>query len=108
MKLTSELVKEISNIKKEPVWMTNFRLKAFKAFTELKEPNFGPKLNIDYDSINYYKKREENLTDNWDDISCEVRNIFDDLGVIKAEKEYLNGMGAQYDSEVIYHNMIKE
>ena len=108
MKLTSELVKEISNIKKEPVWMTNFRLKAFKAFTELKEPNFGPKLNIDYDSINYYKKREENLTDNWNDISCEVRNIFDDLGVIKAEKEYLNGMGAQYDSEVIYHNMIKE
>ena len=57
---------------------------------------------------NYYKEREDNLTDNWDNISNDVRNIFDGLGVISAEKKYLDGVGAQYDSEVIYHNMTKE
>ena len=108
MKLTKDDIKNISSIKEEPSWMLDFRLQSFDYFQKAKEPNFGPKLNIDYDSINYYKKREENLTDNWNNISCEVRDVFDNLGVIKAEKEYLNGLGAQYDSEVIYHNMIKE
>ena len=108
MKLTSDDIKNISTIKEEPEWMFEFRLNAFNYFKECEEPNFGPKLNIDYDSINYYKKREEELTDNWNNISCDVRNIFDNLGVIKAEKQYLDGMGAQYDSEVIYHNMIDE
>ena len=108
MKLTSDDIKNISSIKEEPVWMLEFRLKAYNHFINAKEPNFGPKLKIDYDSINYYKKREEELTDNWNNISCDVRNIFDNLGVIKAEQKYLDGMGAQYDSEVIYHNMIKE
>lgn len=108
MKLTEELVKEISNIKKEPKWMTNFRIKAYHTFTEKEEPNFGPKLNIDYNNITYYKKRTQDLTNNWDNVSNDVRNIFDNLGIIKAEKNYLDGIGAQYDSEVIYHNMIKE
>ena len=108
MKLTSDDIKNISTIKEEPEWMLDFRLKAFKCFQETSEPNFGPKLNIDYDSINYYKKREEELTNDWNNISCNVRNIFDNLGVISAEKKYLDGMGAQYDSEVIYHNMISE
>ena len=108
MKLTSEVVKKISRIKNEPEWMLDFRLTALDAFNKSTNPHFGPKLEIDYDSINYYKERENNLTDNWNNISCEVRNIFDDLGVISAEKKYLDGMGAQYDSEVIYHNMNKE
>ena len=108
MQLTENLVKEISKIKQEPNWMTEFRLKSFNSFINLKEPNFGPKLKIDYNSITYYKKREQDITDNWDNIDDKVRNIFDDLGVIKAEKNYLDGIGAQYDSEVIYHNMIKE
>ena len=108
MKLTKDDIKNISTIKEEPEWMLEFRLKAFEYFKQSKEPNFGPKINIDYDSINYYKKREEELTDDWNNISCDVRNIFDNLGVIKAEKQYLDGMGAQYDSEVIYHNMINE
>ena len=105
MKLTSNVVKEISKIKKEPEWMLDFRLTALDAFLKSSNPSFGPKLDIDYDSINYYKKREENLTDNWEKLSCNVRNLFDDLGVISAEKKYLDGVGAQYDSEVIYHNM---
>ena len=108
MKLTSDDIKEISRIKEEPIWMLEQRLTAFNYFEQAKEPNFGPKLNIDYDSINYYKKREEELTNDWNNISCNVRNVFDNLGVIDAEKKYLDGMGAQYDSEVIYHNMIKE
>lgn len=108
MRLTREDIKNISSIKNEPLWMLDFRLNSFECFSKFKEPNFGPKLNIDYDSINYYKKRDEVLTDNWDDISEDVRGIFDNLGVIKAEEKYLDGMGAQYDSEVIYHNMIKE
>jgi len=108
MKLTIEDIKYISSIKDEPTWMLDFRIRSYQYFINANEPNFGPKLNIDYDSINYYKKREEQLTNDWNNISCEVRNIFDNLGVIKAEKDYLDGMGAQYDSEVIYHNMIKE
>lgn len=108
MKLTEEDIKNISSIKEEPEWMLKFRLNSYQYFIQGEEPKFGPKLKIDYDSINYYKKREEQLTNDWNDISCEVRDIFDNLGVINAEKKYLDGIGAQYDSEVIYHNMIKE
>ena len=108
MKLTKEIVKKISNIKNEPKWMLDFRLKSLETFLKSSNPSFGPKLDIDYDNINYYKEREENLTNNWNNLSCEVRNLFDDLGVISAEKKFLDGVGAQYDSEAIYHNMTKE
>lgn len=108
MQLTVNDIKNISTIKEEPHWMLDFRINSFNYFKESTEPDFGPKLNIDYDSINYYKKRDEELTNDWNNISDDVRGIFDDLGVIEAEKKYLDGMGAQYDSEVIYHNMIKE
>ena len=108
MKLTREVVENISKIKQEPKWMLDLRLKSYEYFKDSKDPNFGPKLKIDYDSINYYKEREEELTNDWNNISCEVRDVFDNLGVISAEKKYLDGMGAQYDSEVIYHNMISE
>ena len=108
MKLTNDVIKKISSIKGEPKWMLDFRLTSLDAFNKSSNPNFGPKLDIDYDSITYYKEREEKLTDNWNNISCGVRNLFDDLGVISAEKNYLDGIGAQYDSEVIYHNMLSE
>jgi len=108
MRLTKDVVKKISSIKNEPDWMLDFRLNALEAFEKSSDPSFGPKLDIDYDSINYYKEREDNLTNNWDNISSDVRNIFDDLGVISAERKFLDGVGAQYDSEVIYHNMNKE
>ena len=108
MKLTTDVVKKISKIKNEPEWMLNFRLTALDAFNKSNNPSFGPKLDIDYESINYYKERENNLTDNWNNISCEVRNLFDNLGVISAEKKFMGGVGAQYDSEVIYYNMNKE
>lgn len=108
MKLTREVIEDISNIKNEPDWMREFRIKSFEYFIKSSDPDWGPKINVDFDSITYYKKRTEELTNDWEKISCAIRNEFKDLGVIDAEDKYLDGMGAQYDSEVIYHNMIKE
>ena len=108
MKLTDKVVTRISNIKNEDEWMLNFRLESLKCFLNKGQPDFGPKIKVDFDSITYYKEREEDLTNDWNNVSCKVRNLFDDLGVISAEKKYLDGVGAQYDSEVIYHNMIEE
>jgi len=108
MKLTKEIIKEISTIKNEPEWMYQFRIKAFEYFENAKNPNWGPNIEVDFDSINYYKKRTEELTNDWEKISCAIRNEFKNLGVIDAENKYLDGIGAQYDSEVIYHNMIHE
>ena len=108
MKLTKEIVKEISMIKNEPDWMREFRLKSFEYFDNAKDPDWGPSIDVDFDSITYYKKRTEELTNDWEKISCAIRNEFKDLGVIDAEAKYLDGIGAQYDSEVIYHNMIRE
>ena len=108
MKLTRDVIKEISNIKNEPEWMREFRIKSFECFDKMENPKWGPELNIDFDTITYYKKRTEELTNDWEKISCAIRNEFRDLGVIDAENKYLDGIGAQYDSEVIYHNMIKE
>ncbi len=108
MKLTHEVIKKISKIKNEDEDMLNFRLKCLESFNSLPNPSFGPEINIDYDKITYYKERTNDITDNWNNISCEIKKEFDDLGVINAEKKYLDGIGAQYDSEVIYHNMIEE
>lgn len=108
MKLTKEVIKNISKIKNEDDDMLNFRLKCLESFNSLPNPSFGPEINIDYDQITYYKERKNDITDNWNNISCEIKKEFDDLGVINAEKKYLDGIGAQYDSEVIYHNMIEE
>ena len=108
MGLTREIVLEISKIKNEPDWMRDFRLDSFNYFDKAGNPNWGPKIKADFDTITYYKKRENELTNDWEKISCAIRNEFKDLGVIEAEHKYLDGMGAQYDSEVIYHNMILE
>lgn len=88
MKLTEDVVKKISKIKGEPQWMQEFRLRSLDAFKKSSNPHFGPKIDIDYDTINYYKERTDALTDNWDNISCDVRNVFDKLGVISAEKNF--------------------
>ena len=98
---------EISKIKKEPKWMTDFRLKSYNKFEELSNPSFGPEIKINFDDINYYKKIGENQND-WDKVPKEVKDTFNKLGIIEAEQKYLAGIGAQYDSESIYHNMLKE
>ena len=105
--LTREHIIEISNLKKEPKWMTNFRLQSFEKFLELDNPLFGPEIRIDFDEINYYKKVSEQ-TDDWNNVPKDVKNIFDKIGLPDAEKKYLAGVGAQFESEVIYHHMIEE
>ena len=101
-------VKEISKIKNEPKWMTDFRVKSFKKFLELSNPNFGPELKIDFSIINYYKRIDDKIHNNWNDVPKDIKTTFDKIGLPEAEQKYLAGVGAQFESEVIYHNMIKE
>ena len=107
MVLNEKLVREISSIKKEPIWMTEFRVKSFNKFKKLDNPNFGPKININFDDITYYKK-VGTVKKSWDDVPKVIKDTFDKIGLPKAEQEYLAGVGAQYESEVIYHNMMEE
>ena len=102
-KLSKEFIEKLSQRKKEPEWMRNFRLTAFETFQSLENPNFGPKLNIDFNKILYYKNTQEKTLDNWEGIKKETRNVFCNLGVIDAEQKYLDGVSNQYESEVIYH-----
>lgn len=106
--LSLDVVKEISKIKKEPLWMRDFRVNSYKYFKKCDMPSFGPTLNIDFDNITYYKRINDKVFNNWDSVRCDVKNTFDNIGIISAEKEYLGGVGAQFDSEVIYHNMLDE
>lgn len=99
---------EISKLKKEPKWMRDFRTNSYKKFVELSNPDFGPELKIDFDDITYYKKVGNKVENKWENVPTDVKNTFDKLGLPEAEQKYLAGIGAQYESEVIYHNMIKE
>lgn len=107
-KLDLEKVKEISKLKQEPEWMTQFRIKSYETFMKLKNPDFGPALKINFDMIHYYKKVTDQVVNDWNKIDSNIKNTFDDLGLIEAEKKYLGGVGAQFESEVVYHNMIQE
>ena len=106
--IDKEKVIEISNIKKEPIWMKEFRIKAYEKFIELNNPKFGPELKIDFDIITYYKKIDDKIHNKWEEVPEEAQKTFCEIGLPEAEKKYLAGVGAQYESEVIYHNMIKE
>lgn len=106
--INKKVVESISIQKKEPKWMREFRVNSYKKFEELSNPIFGPELLIDFDDITYYKKVTDKVEKSWDDVPEDVRNTFDKLGIPEAEAKYLAGVGAQYDSEVVYHNMIKE
>ena len=104
-KLNKDFIINLSKRKNEPSWMLNFRLKAYEKFLELDNPNFGPKIDIDFDKITYYKGSFNPPSCSWEKIDKNVKNTFDSLGVIDAEKKYLKGVSNQYESEVIYHNM---
>ena len=106
--LPEEKVREISAIKNEPSWMTDFRVKSYKKFMELDNPSFGPKINLNFDIINYYKRMNDKVEKDWNKVSCSIKDTFDKIGLIESEKKYLDGVGAQFESEVVYHNMIKE
>lgn len=102
-KLNEDFIINLSKKKQEPEWMLNFRLKSFKTFKELNNPTFGPKLEIDFDEILYYKTTQNGSKNNWDDVSKETRNTFCNLGVVDAEEKYLDGVTNQLESEVVYH-----
>ena len=106
--LSEEKVREISKIKNEPSWMTDFRVMSYKKFQELDNPSFGPKIDIDFNIINYYKRMNDKVEKDWNKVSCSIKDTFDKIGLIESEKKYLDGVGAQFESEVVYHNMIKE
>ena len=107
-KLTEEFVINLSKKKSEPEWMTLFRLKSYSEFKKIENPKFGPVLNIDFDDILYYKSTREKASDDWNQIDEKTRGIFCDLGVIDAEKKYLDGVSNQYESEVVYHKQKTE
>ena len=101
--LNEDFINKLVDKKGEPEWMREIRLKAYNSFKNFDEPNFGPKLDIDFNKIVYYKNKENGLVSNWDEVSRDVKNTFCDLGVIRAEEKYLDGVTNQYESEVIYH-----
>ena len=102
--LNEELIRWVSNKKHEPTFMLDFRLKSFKKFMELDNPKFGPKIDIDFNNINYYKS-DSNLENDWEKVDKHIKNTFCKLGVIEAESNYLLGVTNQYESEVVYHNV---
>ncbi len=106
--LTLTKVKEISKIKGEPKWMRDFRISSYQKFMSLNNPNFGPELKIDFKNINFYKKVTDTISNKWEDVPDDIHNTFCQIGLPDAEKKYLAGVGAQYESEVIYHNMLDE
>ena len=104
--LSKDTVIGISKMKDEPQWMLDFRLRSYEAFMKKPMPTWGPDLSkIDFQNIYYYAKASEKTEKNWDDVPEDVKNTFDKLGIPEAEKKFLAGVGAQYESEVVYHNL---
>ncbi|ELK46984.1 Fe-S cluster assembly protein SufB [Halobacillus sp. ACCC02827] len=107
--LTKEVVKQISDYKQEPEWMLDFRLKSLEQFYKMPMPQWGGDLSeLDFDEITYYVKPSERSERSWDEVPEEIKNTFDRLGIPEAEQKYLAGVSAQYESEVVYHNMEKD
>ncbi|NJL92278.1 MAG: Fe-S cluster assembly protein SufB [Anaerolineae bacterium] len=108
--LDAEIVAEISHIKREPAWMTEFRLRAYESFLEKPMPTWGGEMEgIKFDEIYYYVRAtdKENIA-NWDEVPADIKATFDRLGIPEAERQFLAGAGAQYESEVVYHKVREE
>ncbi|MFR1323765.1 MAG: Fe-S cluster assembly protein SufB, partial [Ezakiella massiliensis] len=108
--LTYDIVRAISAEKNEPEWMLDLRLKAVDIFYKLENPVWGPDLSeVDLDNISTYISPDADMEDNWEAVPDEIKSMFDKLGIPEAEKKsLLSGVGAQFDSEVVYHNVQKE
>lgn len=107
--LTRDTIIEISNIKQEPKWMLEQRLKAFEAFEKMPMQSWGPDLSsLDFDAYTYYIKPSDRTQSSWEDVPDTIKDTFDKLGIPEAEKEFLAGVTTQYDSEAVYHNMLEE
>ncbi len=107
--LTEDIVREISDIKNEPQWMLDYRLKAYEQFKQKPNPSWGPGLDhINFEDITYYVKPSERSERSWDDVPEEIKDTFEKLGIPEAEREFLAGVGAQFESEVVYHSTMEE
>jgi len=104
--LTEEIVRTISEMKGEPEWMLKFRLKSLEQFNKMPVPRWGGDLDdLDFNDIQYYVKPSEKTGRTWEEVPEEIKATFDKLGIPEAEQKFLAGVSAQYESEVVYHNM---
>ncbi len=108
--LTEEIVREISRIKEEPEWMLEYRLDGYRKFISMPMPSWGPDLSfLDFEDYTYYiKPSDKKQSASWDDVPETIKQTFDRLGIPEAEKKFLAGVSTQYESEVVYHNMLDE
>ena len=107
--LDESIVRRISEEKKEPQWMLDFRLKCLKIYNETLEPDWGPDIrDLDIQKIVTYVKPKTEMAAKWADVPDDIKNTFEKLGIPEAERESLAGVGAQYDSELVYHNVKDE
>ncbi|MFC2583724.1 MAG: Fe-S cluster assembly protein SufB [Lachnoanaerobaculum saburreum] len=107
--LTSELVSQISKEKNDPAWMQNFRLQALQIYNQMEVPPWGPSIEgLDMDNIVTYVRPNTNMKTKWSDVPEEIKDTFEKLGIPQAERKSLAGVGAQYDSELVYHNVRDE
>lgn len=107
--LNEKIIREISKQKDEPSWMLDIRLKALEAFHKLPMPNFGGDLSdIDFNEITYYLSHIGKESSSWEEVPKSIKNTFEKLGIPEAERKFLAGTGAQYESEMIYHNLKKQ
>ena len=104
--LSADVVREISRQKDEPEWMLEFRLESLQQFERKPVPTWGADLSrIDFDDIYYYIRPQDRQARSWEDVPDDIKNTFDRLGIPEAERKFLAGVGAQYDSEVVYHSI---
>ena len=107
--LTEDIVRRISAEKHDPDWMLDFRLKSLKIYNELEIPDWGPPIDgLDMQHIVTYVKPKTGMKASWDEVPEDIKNAFEKLGIPQAEREALAGVGAQYDSELVYHNVRKD
>ena len=107
--LTEDIIREISKEKNEPEWILDIRLKALDAFYKLDDPDWGPDISyLDINKIATYVKSIDKEKRSWDEVPDDIKDIFDKLGIPESEKQALAGSGAQFDSEIVYHNLTEE
>ena len=107
--INEDIIKEISHLKNEPEWMLEFRLKSYHEFMKRPLPSFGPSLkDLDFSSYTYFTRPTEKEEKRWEDVPPTIKETFKRLGIPEAEQKYLAGVSTQYESEVVYHNMLKE
>ena len=107
--LTPEIVDKLSKEKNDPVWMQQFRLQSLQIYNELRLPDWGPSLEgLDIDHIATYVRPNTKMQNDWANVPQDIKDTFERLGIPQAERKSLAGVGAQYDSELVYHNVRDE